>query len=99
MNKIRVGDLIYRIYPSGKKILGIAATTSGWKMGQFPYRWDNNRSKWTSFVSLEQYDKEGGVNFLDGYGKSGEKFKYEKLGIEYMNNILHPLSFALNKQL
>lgn len=83
MNNIKVGDIIYRIYPSGAKKLGIASTIKR-EPGGFPYSWNNPEDKWDAFFSLESYDKEGGQDLYDGYGVGFEKFKYIKCEIQLL---------------
>ena len=76
--KIKVGDFIYRIYPSGHKSPGIAASIiKGIGMG-FPYRWNDNKLKWDAFFALENYEEDGiDMSYLyDGYGKGSNKYKY-----------------------
>lgn len=80
-DKIKVGDLIYRIFPSGHKVVGVAAHIN--KNADFPrsikeiYDCTSRRKSWTGFFSLENYPYEGGVHKMDGYGKGN--YEYEKV--------------------
>ncbi|MFW5889306.1 MAG: hypothetical protein ACOCUD_02890 [Bacillota bacterium] len=70
---IKIGDKIYRIYPSGKKVLGIASAYVNYK---YLIETDIKDFPVTHFWSLERYDDEGGVSKNSGYGLGS--FMYEK---------------------
>jgi len=68
---IKVGNKIYRIWPSGKKTLGLACGYTN----TFDYM--NTKLEVTHFWSLETYNKEGGVTTNNGFGLGN--YAYEKV--------------------
>ncbi|HSH51636.1 MAG TPA: hypothetical protein VK982_07920, partial [Bacteroidales bacterium] len=98
-SSFEVGDKIYRVYPSGKKVFGIAAAFD--KVTR-RCTTDPNNSPVTHFISLETYNDEGGVQKSLGYGLGLEKYKYEKApifitddGVELFN--LDDTIYSVNK--
>lgn len=64
------GQKVYRIYPSGKKVSGIACN---WPLHHSII---NINEEATHFYSLESYNEEGGVIKDDVYGLGLNKYKY-----------------------
>lgn len=85
---IKVGDYIWRVWPSGKKTLGIACGFSDYK-----YDYKNTSLSFTHFWSLENYDSEGGVRKNEGYGAGYDEddYKYELATDSEVNKYLESI--------
>lgn len=88
VDEIKVGDYIWRVWPSGKKTLGIACAYSN-----SSYDHDNKKLKFTHFWSLENYNHEGGVRKNEGYGAIGSNndYKYELATESEINKYLESI--------
>lgn len=87
-DEIKVGDYIWRIWPSGKKTLGIACGFSDYKCD-----YKNTLLSFTHFWSLENYSSEGGVRKNEGYGKGDDEddYKYELATDSEINKYLESI--------
>jgi hypothetical protein len=86
-SKIMVGDFIYRIYPSGKKVIGIAANCNWTKLQPLTFEVKDREKEWNGFYCLENYDLEGGVSKFSSYelgSKSSYQYVKTKRTVEYL---------------
>jgi len=75
---IKPGDLIHRVYPSGRRTVGIAGTYTGiYEVVNGNIRF-NPTGKFDRFYGLENHNYEGRMVAGDGFGH-GYKYTYERV--------------------